>query len=57
MLWVACIAATIQGLILAFTASLLLGVLVLVIEPLPLVLGVAYWFWGIDLAQRFMESL
>jgi xanthine/uracil permease len=46
-------AVSIYGLILAFQVSILLGILVLIIEPAPLVIGVVMIFWGVNLAQVF----
>ena len=51
------ICASIHGLILAFSASILLGMFALLIEPLPLVFGMAYWIWGVDLAAKFIHWL
>jgi len=51
------IVASFVGLWLAFSASFLLGILVLIVEPAPLVLGTAYFFWGSDLAEKFMNWL
>lgn len=51
------IAAWVQGLILAFSASILLGVICIFIEVPFLVFGIVYWITGIDLAQRIVESL
>ena len=49
--------ASLLGLYLAFSASVLLGFLVLVVEPAPLVIGIVHIFWGVDLAQRILEEL
>jgi hypothetical protein len=45
----------IYGLVLAFSASICLGIICLVAEPAPLIIGLAKLFWGVDLAQRVME--
>ncbi len=49
--------ASILGLYLAFSASVLLGFAVLVVEPAPLLIGIASIFWGVDLAQRILAEL
>jgi len=46
--------ATFLGLYMAFSASILLGILVLVVEPAPLVIGLWYLMFGVDLAERFL---
>lgn len=45
------------GLYLAFKASILLGIIVLLVEPAPSIIGVVYLFTGTDLAHRIMEWL
>lgn len=51
------IAAWIHGIVLAFSASVLLGIICLFIEiPFP-VFAIAYWITGIDLAQKIVEAL
>lgn len=47
--------ASIHGLILAFSTSILFGLLVLFVEPLPLVIGLVYWFTGTNLAEKIVE--
>jgi hypothetical protein len=49
--------ASILGLYLAFSASALLGILVLIVEPAPLVIGCWYIFFGVDLAAKWMAAL
>ena len=55
ILFVLCI--VLLGLYLAFSASVLLGFAVLIVEPAPLVIGIASIFWGVDLAQRILAEL
>ena len=45
------------GLILAFKASIVLGIIVLLVEPLPGIIGLVYLLTGNNLAQRFIEWL
>jgi len=52
---IAILAALGHGLILAFSASIWLGIIVLIVEPAPLVIGLVYWIWGVDLAMKFMQ--
>lgn len=44
--------ASIYGLILAFHASIILGVLVLLVEPSPLILGALAFFGHPEVAQK-----
>lgn len=56
-LWLVLIAAWIQGIVLAFSASILLGIICLFIEvPFP-IFALAYWFTGTDLAQKIVDAL
>ena len=48
------IGASFFGLYLAFSASVLLGILVLIVEPAPLVIGLWYIFFGVNLATEWM---
>lgn len=51
------IAAWVQGIILAFSASVLLGIICIFIEvPFP-VFAIAYWVTGVDLAQKIVDAL
>jgi|AGTN01.2.fsa_nt_gi hypothetical protein len=51
------LAAWVQGIALAFSASTLLGIICIFIEiPFPL-FGIAYWITGVDLAQRIVHAL
>lgn len=49
------IGLSLYGLILGFKASILLGILILFVEPLPLAFGLCKVFAGIDIAQRIVE--
>ena len=48
---------TVQGIILAFSASILLGILVLIFEPAPLVIGLYYFLTNTNLAQQLVDHL
>lgn len=48
---------TIYGLYLAFSASIILGVIVLIVEPLPLILGIIGAFGHPEVARRIAEWL
>lgn len=48
--------ASFLGLYLAFSASVLLGFAVLIVEPAPLFIGIVYIFWGVNLAERVLAS-
>lgn len=56
-MWVLGIVGTLVGLYLAFSASILLGIIVLFVEPMPLVIGLVYLFMNVDLAQKIMDFL
>lgn len=49
------IGLSLYGLVLAFSASIILGVVTLFVEPLPLVIGLVKVFAHIDLAHRIVE--
>ena len=49
------IGLSIYGMVLAFSASIVLGVVVLLIEPLPLIIGLVKLLTGINLAQKILE--
>lgn len=49
--------ATVFGLVLAFKASILLGIIVLLLEPSAYIIGVVYLIGHVNLAQRVMEWL
>lgn len=51
------VASTFYGLYLAFSASIILGVIVLLIEPLPLILGVLGFLGHPEVAQRIATWL
>jgi hypothetical protein len=51
------ISVSMYGLVLAFKASLLIGVLALFIEPAPFVIGMMYLFSDINLAQKLADFL
>jgi hypothetical protein len=56
-LGVIAIAAWIHGIYLAFSASVLLGIICIFIEiPFP-IFAIAYWITGTDLAQKIVEAL
>lgn len=52
---VGCLAATIHGLVLAFRASIVLGIICFFISPAYLIFGLVKWFAGVDLAQLIVE--
>ena len=49
--------ATICGLYLAFSASVLLGIIVFFVQPSPCVIGLVMIFFHKDLAQAIIEFL
>jgi hypothetical protein len=48
---------SIYGLYLAFSASIVLGIIVLFVEPAPFIIGIVYLGWGLNLAEKVMEML
>lgn len=46
---------SLYGLVVAFHASILLGFIALVVEPLPLVIGLCKVFAGLDIAVKIVE--
>lgn len=48
---------TIYGLVLAFKASIILGIIVLVLEPSPFILGLLAVFGMSDIAQKIATWL
>lgn len=51
------IGCTIYGLYLAFSASIILGFVVLLIEPSPLIIGLVMFVWHKNLAQMIIDYL
>lgn len=49
------IGLSLYGIYLAFSASIVLGILVLFLEPAPFVIGFVKVFAGIDIALRIVE--
>lgn len=55
--WLSAIGLTIYGLYLAFSASIVLGVIVLVVEPTPFILGVLALFGHPEVAHKIAAWL
>ena len=51
------VVASTYGLYLAFSASIVLGILVFIVEPSPLVIGIVAMFFHKDLAQMLVDFL
>lgn len=49
--------STVYGLYLAFSASILLGIIVFIIEPSPLIIGLVMLFFDKNLAQMIVDFL
>lgn len=56
-LWAGLLALTIYGLYLAFSASIILGIIALIVEPSPLIIGLVMFFFQKNLAQMLLEFL
>lgn len=54
-MWVGLLASTVYGLYLAFSASILLGIVVLMVEPSPLIIGLVMLFFHKNLAQMLLD--
>jgi uncharacterized membrane protein YvlD (DUF360 family) len=48
-MWASVIGLSVYGLVLAFSASVILGIVTFFIQPAPLVFGVAKVFFGVNL--------
>jgi hypothetical protein len=57
MLALGLVASAIVGIYLAFSASIILGIIVLLVEPLPLLIGLVYLLAHVDLAQKIVEFI
>lgn len=51
------IALTIYGMYLAFSASIILGIVVFLVEPSPFVIGAVMFFFHTNLAEAIMTFL
>jgi len=56
-MWLGLLVSTVYGLYLAFSASILLGIIVLVIEPSPLIIGLVMLLFHKNLAQMLLDFL
>lgn len=56
-LWLAAIGLTVYGLYLAFSASIILGIVVLLVEPSPLIIGLVMLAFNKNLAQMVVDFL
>lgn len=57
IVWIIGLILTVQGLMLAFSTSMLVGVVVLIVEPLPLIIGLFYLCTGTDLSQKILQFI
>ena len=56
MIWIlAMLGISIYGLVLAFSASIGLGILAFFIEPSPLIFGLVMLFGGVNLPEKIMK--
>lgn len=56
-MWAFLLGMTIYGLYLAFSASIILGIIVFIVEPSPLIIGLVMFFFQKDLAQMLVDFL
>lgn len=56
-LWALGIICTLYGLYLAFSASIILGIIVLIVEPSPFIIGAVMLFFDKNLAQMIVDFL
>lgn len=54
---IACVVAWFYGLILAFRAHVILGIICFFIEPSYIIFAFVKWFTGIDLATMIVEKV
>lgn len=55
--WGLLLVSTVYGLYLAFSASIILGIIVLIVEPSPLIIGIVMIFFDKNLAQMIVDFL
>jgi len=51
------LAMVVYGLYLAFSASIILGIIVFLVEPSPLIIGLVMFFMHKNIAQMIMDFL
>ena len=56
-IWIGVIGCTLYGLVLAFKVSILIGVLVLIVEPAPFIIGFVALLTQTNLAQKLLELI
>lgn len=56
-LWALGIICTLYGLYLAFSASIVLGIIVFIVEPSPFIIGAVMLFFDKNLAQMIVDFL
>lgn len=56
-LWAGLLAMTIYGLYLAFSASIVLGIIALIVEPSPLIFGLVMFFFSKNLPEMILAFL
>jgi len=52
---VACVGVTIYGLIVAFVAHIVIGLIFLLLEPMPFITGMAMIFWGYNIPEMVLK--
>jgi hypothetical protein len=52
-----CVALTVHGLYLAFSASIILGIVAFFVEPAPLIFSLVYLVWGKNLPEMIVKWL
>jgi hypothetical protein len=56
-LWASLLLLTVYGLYLAFSASIVLGIIAFIVEPSPLIIGLVMFFFHKNLAQMLLDLL
>jgi len=56
-LWTSLLLLTVYGLYLAFSASIVLGIITFIVEPSPLIFGLVMFFFHKNLAQMLLDFL
>lgn len=57
LLWAGVFSLALYGLVLAFSVHWILGVLALIVEPSPLIIGLVMFFGGVNLAEKLARVL
>lgn len=57
LIWAILVAMTIHGLVLSFSASVVVGIVAIFLQPLPLIFSLVYLVSGVNLAAKIASEL